>query len=132
MRAAGPKHAGGAGESIIFAAWRPGLALVVAALAGAAAQAVERHVPGEYPTIQAAVDACVDGDVVVVADGIYSGAGNTEVNFGGRAITVRSANGPAACIIDGSGNARKAFDFLTDEGPESVVDGFTVRNMRPG
>ena len=57
------------------------------------------HVPGDYPTIQAAIDASVDGDTVLIADGTYTGEGNRDLDFGGRAITVRSAGGPEHCVI---------------------------------
>ena len=58
------------------------------------------NVPGDFPTIQAGMDAAMNGDEVVVADGIYTGDGNRDLDFGGKLITVRSANGPDNCIID--------------------------------
>jgi hypothetical protein len=45
-----------------------------------------------YPTIQSAIDDAVNGDVVIVADGIYTGAGNRDIDFLGKAITVCSEN----------------------------------------
>jgi len=51
----------------------------------------EIHVPRDYPTIQAAVNAAVDGDEVIVAPGTYTGEGNRDIDFLGKAITVRRA-----------------------------------------
>jgi hypothetical protein len=85
----------------------------------------------EHPTIQAAIDAAINGDVVLVADGIYTGQGNRDLDFGGKAISVRSANGPANCIIDCQGTAaepHQAFYFHSTEGPSSVLQGFTITN----
>ncbi|MDY7109659.1 MAG: hypothetical protein SYC29_13575 [Planctomycetota bacterium] len=85
------------------------------------------HVPEDYPTIQAAIDACVDGDEVVVADDTYTGWGNTGINFGGRLITLRSASGdPDLCIIDCQSTAR-GFFFVNGETADAIVDGFTIR-----
>ena len=85
------------------------------------------RVPGVYPTIQAAVNDAWTGDTVWVADGTYSGEGNIEIDFGGRAITVRSENGPPSCIIDCQGKGR-AFSFQGGEGRDAVVEGFTITN----
>lgn len=85
------------------------------------------RVPDDQPTIQAAIDVSIDGDIVLVADGTYSGPGNRDINYGGRAITVRSANGPEATVIDCEDLGR-GFEFLQREGPESTLEGFTITN----
>jgi len=86
------------------------------------------RVPADYPTIEAAISAATPGDVVMLGDGVYSGDGNRELNFGGKAITVRSASGnPATCIID-CGGAGRGFEFRSGEGVDSVLQGVTIRN----
>ncbi len=56
------------------------------------------HVPTEYPTIQAAIDAASVGDIVLVAAGTYL----ETLDFIGKPIRVTSAEGPASTVIDGS------------------------------
>ncbi|MBC8277255.1 MAG: right-handed parallel beta-helix repeat-containing protein, partial [FCB group bacterium] len=85
------------------------------------------HVPSEYATIQAAIDASSDGDTVLVEDGIYTGNGNYYIDFGGRAIVVTSENGPENCIIDCE-NQGRGFNFQSGEDSVSVVSGFTITN----
>jgi hypothetical protein len=89
------------------------------------ATATTRNVPGSYATIQAAITAAVAGDDVNVADGTYTGTANRNLDFGGKAITVHSANGPANCTINCSG-ADRAFYFHHSETTTSVVQGFTI------
>ena len=84
------------------------------------------NVPEEYESIQGAIDAAVDGDTVLVAEGIYTGEENKNLDLLGKAITVKSENGPEACIIDCEGNGR-GFYFHSNEGHNSVVSGFTIK-----
>jgi len=87
------------------------------------------HVPGDQPTIQAGIDAALDGDTVLVADGTYTGADNKNLEFNGKAITVQSENGPENCIIHCEGSGR-GFYFHNGEGEDAVLDGFTIQNGR--
>ena len=57
-------------------------------------------VPSPYSTIQDAINAAVDGDIVLVSDGTYL----KSIDFIGRAITVQSENGAGSTTIDGGGN----------------------------
>lgn len=89
------------------------------------------YVPADYPTIQAAIDQTLDGDTVAVADGIYSGIGNCDIDFAGRNIIVKSENGAENTIIDCAGSQsepHRGFVFTNDEDSTCVLDGFTVRN----
>jgi hypothetical protein len=83
-----------------------------------------------FRTIQPAINAAWDGDLVVVLEGRYAGAGNVELDFQGKAITVQSrAPHDDACrhatILDGHGQGLIA-RFVHDEGPQTVLRGFTV------
>ncbi|MFC1714461.1 right-handed parallel beta-helix repeat-containing protein [Candidatus Poribacteria bacterium] len=84
---------------------------------------------GDQSTIQARINAASNGDIVLIPDGIYTGTGNVNINFHGKAITVRSENGAENCIIDCENvDGTRGFYFGNGEGPDSVLDGFTVRN----
>ncbi len=92
-----------------------------------ASEHVTRLVPQEYLTIQSAIDAANDGDTVVVADGIYTGKGNRDIDFKCKSIIVRSENGPQNCIIDCQKSGR-GFHFHSGEHYNSILDGFTITN----
>ena len=101
-------------------------------IATSSASADTLLVPSEYPTIQAAIDAAVDGDEVEIADGTYTGDGNTALDFGGKAITVCSDSGdPDNCIIDCKGSGR-GFYFHNGEESNSVVQGLTITGGHSG
>lgn len=89
---------------------------------------VTLRVPGDYPTIQSAIDESLDGDTVLVADGVHNGLGNKNLDFGGRGITVRSqGDDPRNCIIDCERQGL-GVDFNSGESPAAVFRGFTIRN----
>ncbi|MEI6501447.1 MAG: right-handed parallel beta-helix repeat-containing protein, partial [Armatimonadota bacterium] len=84
------------------------------------------NVPSGQTTIQAAINAAVTGDVVVVAAGTYA----ENLDFKGKAITVRSTNplSPAvvgATILDGA-NKGSVVTFQTGETTASLLSGFTI------
>ncbi|MCZ6692101.1 MAG: hypothetical protein O7H41_21150 [Planctomycetota bacterium] len=86
-----------------------------------------RVVPA-FGTIQAAINASVNGDVVLVQDGTYSGAGNQDLLMGGKLIVVMSENGAATTIIDPSPSGRGFFMSNSGETSASVILGFTIQN----
>ncbi len=103
------------------------LSLVLIAVYSVLATAQIRLVPADYNNIQAAVDTCLDGDTVLVADGTYLGTGNYDIELDQTSITVCSENGPANCIIDCNGLGR-AFYFETTTTTNSKIEGFTIIN----
>jgi len=91
------------------------------------ASAVTRLVPDEYTTIQAAIDNSTDGDVVIIAPGTYTGDGNHDIEFQGKAIAVCSEDRPESTIIDCSG-ADLGFCIIGNEIGHSTIEGLTIRN----
>ena len=102
------------------------LAMIAAVSFAAGSRAADLLVPSQYPTIKAAMTAAVNGDTVLIADGVYAGSGNVGLVFGGKAITVRSQNGPQGCIINAA-HAAVIFTCTNSEGPTSVIQGLTLR-----
>lgn len=102
-------------------------ALLAVMLLSLAAYGITIHVPGDYPTIQAGINAASNGDTVAVASGTYTGTGNKNLDFGGRAIVVMSEGGPYNCTIDCQGSGRGVY-FHSGESRNSVLYGFTIKN----
>lgn len=93
------------------------------------------NVPSQYATIQEAVDISWDGTKVWVADGVYTGQGNRDIDFLGKKITVLSVNGPNNCIIDCNGTEsepHRGFCFVNYEDASSAIVGMTIINGYAG
>jgi hypothetical protein len=90
-------------------------------LTGTARVAVTRHVPVDAPTIQAAINASLDGDTVIVGAGTYA----ENVDFKGKDISVTSSDGASKTIID----ARQLGNGVTITGSGNAsLSGFTIQN----
>ncbi len=106
--------------------------LLVALLAVSTAQAdtifVDANCPGgdgseldPYCSIQTAIDNAVDTDEIVVAPGTYF----ETITFLGKAITLRSSNGPDVTTIDAQQTGR-VVTCTSGEGPDTILEGFTI------
>ncbi len=82
---------------------------------------------GPKATIQAGIDAASGGCEVLVATGTYTGGGNLNLDFGGKAITVRSEDNAVSVVLD-CRSAGRGFTFHSGEAASSVVRGFTILN----
>ncbi len=87
------------------------------------------HVPVDYPTIQAAVDAAGNGDTILIADGVYSGPGNISIQWDAtiKHLVIMSENGRDHCIIDCMEEER-GFFLNMGQDPRDVIDGLTIIN----
>ena len=85
-----------------------------------------------FCTIQSAIDASISGQTIVVVPGIYRGDRNRNLDFGGRAITLRSVD-PSdrdtvlSTVVDAE-QVGRGFFFHNGETRAAVVDGLTIRN----
>ena len=79
-------------------------------------------VPLDHPTIQGAINAAGSGDTIDVAPDTYF----ESIDFLGKGITLRSTAGPAVTIIDGLGANGSVVKCVSGEGPDTVLQGFTI------
>jgi len=86
------------------------------------------HVPAGQPTIQAAINASVNGDEIIVAPGTYA----ENINMSGKAVHLRSTDPDdplvvGATIIDG-GMAGTVVTCNTGEGVGTFIHGLTIQH----
>jgi hypothetical protein len=146
--------------------------LAATPLALALPAVADLSVPGDYDTIQAAIDAAGEDETILVGPGTYL----ERIDLMGKAITLRSTDGPESTILDGTSDSDccavhgaggcqdggcqasvcvarptccsvtwdlacavwaiylcdecdgigSVISCVTDEGPDTVIDGFTI------
>lgn len=117
-------------QSLLLAALTAGL--LAAGSSHAAVITIHADGSGDYPTIQDALNAAAPRDVIQLSDGVYTGPGNREIDFLGKAVTLQSASGdPDACIIDvqgipGNVVSEKGLILVSGEGEETVIRDLTI------
>ena len=106
--------------------------LLVIGLVAPSAYATIIHVPADSTTIQAGLNGAAVGDTVLVADGVWTGSGNVDLDTLGKSLLLASASGDTAlCHIDCGGTElepRRGFLFTSGEDSTTVVRGFTIEN----
>lgn len=90
------------------------------------------NVPGDYSSIQAAINASYNGDTIVVAPGTYK----ENINFNGKEVIVQSYNpedqgNVESTIIDGNKEGT-VVSFNSGETESAVLNGFTIINGDAG
>lgn len=105
------------------------LLLVLPGVLNAETYIVRPDGTGDFPTIQAAVDAAVDGDAIELTEGVFRGEGNGNVTVYQKGITIRSqSNDPTVCILDAEGTGRVMwFGEIGWEEP-GLLEGITLAN----
>ena len=109
------------------------LICALALLAGPAAAAtwvLQADGSGDFPTLWAAVLGSAPGDVIELADGVFTGDGNRDILLY-QPLTLRSQSGdPASCVIDcdgAAGDPHRALHIAAGHTGTSI-EGITFRN----
>ncbi|MCH2134626.1 MAG: hypothetical protein MK116_12855, partial [Phycisphaerales bacterium] len=107
-------------------------ASVVAILAFAGTSfAATINVPGDQPSIAAAISASVNGDVINIAPGTYN---EHSLNPGGKAITIQgtlNGDGTLATTIDAQQGGR-VFTIESGEGDGTVIKDLVITGGSAG
>ncbi len=86
------------------------------------------YVPDDYPTIQQAINAAINGDMILVRPGTYTEPQTTTPMITiNKELIVQSTDGPEVTILDGN-SATERYYMVSIQADNVVFDGFTVTN----
>jgi len=108
--------------------------LLFTASAFCATYYLEADGSGDFATVQDAIDNAVDDDVIVLNPGRYQGRGNRDIDFSGKAVTVRGSDPNDWAVIeatvidcnDAPTDANNGFILTSGEDVNSVISGLTI------
>ena len=101
------------------------LGVLLSAEASAATLTVQADGLGQFPTLQAAIDAAAVGDTVLAMPGTYTGTGNKDLDFQGKDIALIGTGGAEQTIVDCEASGR-GLRFLQGETNAARVQGLTI------
>jgi len=101
------------------------------------AEAVQRLiVPTDYPTIQAAVNAADNTDIIILENREFTGEGNRDIDLGGKSVTIQSVNPDMPTIIQSTiidcqgteSDPHRAFILNEVNQGYATIEGITITN----
>lgn len=94
----------------------------------AAAVIVDLNGGGDYLTLSEGILAAESGDTVLVAPGVYVGAANRDLSFGGKELVLMSMPRRSDPVVIDAESAGRCLVFENGEGRAAVVAGVVLRH----
>jgi len=83
--------------------------------------------PSSTLTIQDQINAAAPFSIIELADGIYTGPGNSDLVLTGKNLMITSINGADSCVIDCGGQGR-GITFSAGVDARTTLRGITIKN----
>jgi len=80
---------------------------------------------GDYPTIQDAINVAIADDTILLEAATFTGAGNVNIDYQGKAIVITGESAAENTIID-CNQATRGFNFVSGEPSQAVLENLTI------
>jgi len=90
-------------------------------------------VPDDYATIQGAInEICYHDGEIIIRDGVYSGAGNYNLDLGGKQLHIHSEGNDPLWVEIACGWNGRGFIISGGQGSETIISGLTISSGDAG